>query len=289
MPFLATEMKIVFPRIFILGDPGSGKTHLIGMLHEMTKQYAGTNGIFLGDFDSGYPTLKGQGFDVNVELYVDSDPNTPTAWKRFCDDTERIYANGNKENYSFIAGDSFTTMQNAIFNDIIYAMGSRVIKNRIKYRNINMMDRPDYGAFSRTMQNDFFPEYIKICDKLGSILTVHTSLMEAEEGHAPRIMPKVMGQAIGGSTIMLYFNEAIMCKVVGSGTSAQRRIQTMKDFQVDLKTQTPGMPAEVSFEEYVLRIGTHYGYLKGEQIKKYALAKSIDVSKLANFKMPTAS
>jgi hypothetical protein len=283
-PFKATEMALVFPRIFILGDPGSGKTYLIGMIHEMTTKYGSTNGVFLGDFDSGYPTLKGAGFDVNVELYVDPDPNQPSAWKRFCDDTELIYKNDNKENYSFIAGDSFTTIQNALFNDIIKQMTGKIVKNRIMYRNVGMTDKSDYGAFDRAIQNDFFPEYIKICDKMGAILTVHTELL-AEEGQPTRILPKVKGKAIGGSTIMLYFNEAILCKVVGTGLQAQRRIQTAKDFQVDLKTQTPGMPAEVSFEEYVLRMGVHYGFLKGDNIRKYAADKKIDINKLPNFKL----
>jgi hypothetical protein len=280
MPFLATEGKIIFPRIFILGDPGAGKTHLIGMLHEMTKKYGGTNGIFLGDFDKGYPTLRGQNFDVNVEVYVDNDPRTPTAWKRFSDDTERIYNEGNKENYSFIAADSFTTIQNAIFNDILYIMGNRIVKNRILYRNISMTDKSDYGAFERTISNDFFPEFIKICDKLGAILTVHTELMSAEEGKPPMILPKVKGQAVGANTIMLYFNEAIMCKVVGSGTQSQRRIQTTKDFQVSLKTQTPKMPSETSFEEYVLRVGKYYGYLKEEQARQYAKDNGMAYEKL---------
>jgi hypothetical protein len=285
-PFLATEAPTMFPRIFILGDPGSGKTHLIGLIHEMTKKFGNTNGVFLGDFDKGYPTLTGQGFDVNVELYVDSDPNTPTAWKRFCDDTELIYKNGNKENYSFIAGDSFTTIQNAVFNDIIIQMGNRVIKNRVKYRNVNMTDRADYGAFERAMSNDFFIEYIKLCDKMGAILTVHTEYMPAEDGQPPKIMPKVKGNAIGGSTIMLYFNETILTKVVGTGSMAQRKIQTTKDAFVDLKSQVPGMPSELSFEEYVLRMGIHYNFLKGENIKKYALEKKIDLTKLSNFKIP---
>jgi hypothetical protein len=280
MPFKATEAEMMFPRILILGDPGSGKTHLIGMLHEMTKNYGNTSGIFMGDFDKGYPTLKGKGFDVTVELYVDKDPNSPTAWKRFCDDTEKIYAEGNKENYSFIAGDSFTTIQNAIFNDIIIQMGNRVIKNRIKYRNVNMTDKADYGAFERVISNDFFIEYIKICDKMGAILTVHTEYMVFEDNSPPKIMPKVKGNAIGGSTIMLYFNETILTKVVGTGNQAQRRIQTTKENIVDLKTQTPGMPSELSFEEYVLRVGKHYGYLKEEQARQYAKDKALNYDKL---------
>jgi hypothetical protein len=288
---IATEVPIVYPRILILGDPGAGKTHLIGMLHEMTKKFGGTNGVFLGDFDKGYPTLRSAGFDVNFKPYIDEDSNKPTAWKNFCDDTEVIYKEGNKENYSFIAADSFTTIQNALFNDIILAMGTTVIKNRVHYRKIGLTTKHDFGVFERVITNDFFPEFIKICDKFGVIMTVHTEYMQPvnDDGNPigpARIMPKVKGHAIGAATIGLYFNEVIYCKVAGAGNMAQRKIQTAKDAIIDLKTQTAGMPAELTFEEYVFRIGVNYGYLKGEQIQKYAIEKKIEINKLANFKIP---
>lgn len=286
MPFLATEQKLIYPRIFVLGASGSGKTHLIGMIHEMTKHYAGTGGVYDGDFDGGWPTLKGQGFDVTVELYTDKDPNNPNAWKRFGDDEEKIYQAGNPNNYAFIAGDSFTTIQNGIFNDILKEMTGKIVKKRIYYHNLGMTDISDYGVFERFVANDLFPTIISHCDKYGFILTVHTELVSGGAGEAPKILPKLKGEALGAGTIMLYFNEAVMTKIVGTGASAVNRIQTKGDFQVDLKSQIPGVPPEVSYEEYVFRMGVHYGYLKGEPAKRYALDKKIDVNKLVNFKMP---
>lgn len=282
----ASELKLLFPRIFILGASGSGKTYLIGLIHEMTKKYADTNGVFLGDFDKGNPTLKRPEFeDIDIKVYVDPDPNKPVAWKEFCNDSETIYVEADINKYAFIAGDSFTTIQNAMFNDIIKEMTGKIIKNRMMYGKIGMTDKSDYGVFERAVTNDFFPEFIKICDKMGAILTVHTELMQIEK-EPPRIMPKVKGNALGADTIMLYFNESIMCKLVGTGSSVQRRIQTISDFQVSLKSQTPGMPAELSYEEYVFRIGCHYGFLKGERAKKYAIDKKIDYPKLSNFNLP---
>jgi hypothetical protein len=286
MPFKATEKELVFPRLFVLGSPGSGKTHFIGLVHEMTTRYSNTGGVYDGDFDNGWSTLKGQNFDVTVEEYHDADPKKPLAWKRFCDDEEKIYTSGNPNNYAFIAGDSFTTMQNGIFNDIVSLMTGRIIKNRIFYRNVAMTDKSDYGVFERFVSNDFFPSMIAHCDKYGFILTVHTEFVHGGAGEPPRIVPKIKGEALGTETIMLYFNEAILTKISGTGSNAKNVIQTKGDSYVSLKSQIPGMPPEVTFEEYILRMGVHYGFLKGENIKKYATDKKIEIGKLANFKMP---
>jgi hypothetical protein len=286
----ADEYPLIFPRIFILGPSGSGKTHLIGLIHEMTKHYASTNGVYLGDFDNGYPTLRNRKNvgDIKTKLYIDPDPDKPESWKDFCADSEEIYKNYDEYKFAFLACDSFTTVQNAMFNDIIKKMTGLIVKNRIRYGKIGMTDKSDYGVFERAVTNDFFPEFIKICDKMGAILTVHTELI-AEDGQAAKIQPKVKGNALGGDTIMLYFNEAIMCKSIGTGSNTQRRIQTTSDFQVSLKSQVPGMPTDVTFEEYVFRMGVHFGFLKGGMLEKYAIDKGIDWKKLVGFKIPISN
>ena len=34
-PFIATEEAVVYPRILMMGGPGTGKTHLCGLFHEI--------------------------------------------------------------------------------------------------------------------------------------------------------------------------------------------------------------------------------------------------------------
>ena len=150
---------------------------------------------------------------------------------------------------------------------------------------VNLTNINDFGVFERTVTNQFFPQFMQMCKHVAVFLTCHTHLY-AEEGESARIHPYVKGQSLSGSVIGVWFNEVIYCKLIGTGESAKRVIQTTSDFKIDLKTQTKGMPGELSFEEYVFRIGVAYGSLKGENIKKYAIDKKIDIDKLKNFEIP---
>jgi hypothetical protein len=278
MPFIATEAPVVHPRFMILGDPGSGKTYLLGLFHELYKKYGNTKGLYLYDFDSGYPTLRSAGFDVTVELCVDVNSDDPKAWALFANDTEKFEKDS--QGYGIVAADSFTTLQNALFNDICKF---NVLKDRRSFHKVKLTTQNDFGVFARTVTNQFFPQYIRLCEKMAVALTVHTELLK-EEGQPPRILPRVMGQALSGSVLGLYFNEVILCKVTGTGSNATRMIQTGKDFQVDLKSQAKAMPFELTPIEYVFRIGVAYGILKGDMIGKYAVDHKLDLSKVKDYK-----
>jgi hypothetical protein len=66
-----------------------------------------------------------------------------------------------------------------------------------------------------------------------------------------------------------------MCKTLGYGNAAKHLIQTSKDDKISLKSQIKGVPFELTFEEYVVRLAYSYKILDKDQllslIKEYKL------------------
>jgi len=111
-------------KVLIIGQEGSGKTHLIGTFPKP---------IFMFSFDKGYDTLAGIA-GIKVATFVDENREKPVAYREFeqrlaklMQGEEYTWADGRKEVYKTIAIDSITFLSNALF-DHVQALNSNVNK-----------------------------------------------------------------------------------------------------------------------------------------------------------------
>jgi hypothetical protein len=259
----ATEIIGIHPRLLIMGEYGQGKTHLLGMLHDMYKR-VGTKGMTLYDFDSGYPTLTANNFDVEVQVCVDKKPQQPSAWQHFSDDTERFVKDN--QGYGILGIDSLTTLQQTVMNKVIQL---NPLKDRRFTGSINLTTKNDFGVLVGIMMQ-FFPQLINLSEHMAVALTCHIRLESDTDSEGKTIGPPKWYPAITGRSlptqIGLYFNEAIMCKTLGYGNAAKHLIQTSKDDKISLKSQIKGVPFELTFEEYVVRLAYSYKILDKNQL-----------------------
>jgi hypothetical protein len=268
----ATEIAVIHPRLLIMSEYGQGKTHLLGMLHELYKR-AGTKGMKDYDFDGGYPTLAANNFDVEVELCVDKKPQQPLAWQHFSDDTEKFVKDN--QGYGILGIDSLTTLQQTVMNKVIQI---NPLKDRRFAGSINLTTQNDFGVLVGIMMQ-FFPQLINLSEHMAIALTCHIRLESNTDNDgkiigAPKWYPAITGRSLP-TQIGLYFNEVIMCKTLGYGNAAKHLIQTSKDDKISLKSQIRNVPFELPFESYIIRLAYSYKILNAEQvitlIKDYGL------------------
>jgi hypothetical protein len=230
MPRIATEEKIVFPRMFLMGDFGCGKTYFLGLLHKKLKA-AGSKGLYLCDFDKGYPTLTTGGFDVAFDLYVDRNAKDPSAWERFVEKIGEFEEKGNM-GYGGIAVDSLTSLHTALMN---YAISINYIKGRRYTMGFGMSTQNDFGVLVNVM-TQMFPQFITLSDLLIFIMTAHVKERQNPITQEVELMPAVAGRSLP-SQIGDWFNEVWYMFNDGSLMSPDRVVQTAQGNKINCKTQ----------------------------------------------------
>jgi hypothetical protein len=240
--------------MLFIGDSGTGKT---GALVSLVK--AGYNLVIL-DFDNGldiltsilseepnaaellsrvtYETCTDKLKAVNGILMPDGQPKAYskamkllTNWKTDDEDLGPVSAWDKK---TILIVDSLTFMSNAVFRYVDFVN--------------NFKDpRQTYGESMKLIENTLGMLY---SDAIGChvIITSHISYIETEAG-VNKGYPSSIGKALSPK-IPRYFNTVLQAKVIGAGASAKRKIRTVPDGSLDLKTATAPnkLPAELPLE-----------------------------------------
>lgn len=228
------------------GDLGEGKTHTIGILHNLLKQ-RGTRGVFMFDFENAAAnTLKSAGFDVPYKVYSGKD-----SYFDFEKDITRFTA----ANHGFgaLAFDSATVIERMVMK-VVHRINpiDRYLKGKLKTLPTGISSIQDYGiAFEIAFR--IFDFFIDVSRHMSIVMTAHklerqnpiTKVLEYLPAYSGKRMPSQFGR---------WFNEVWH---IYSEMDAQDKIvryaQTASFNKTKCKTQVKGMPHALPIEEALQR------------------------------------
>lgn len=254
MPKLTSHKEQKPIKMLFIGDSGTGKT---GALASLVKE--GYSLVIL-DFDNGldilvnllmeepnadellsrvtYATCTDKFKAINGNLVPDGQPKAYatamkllTNWKT---DDEDLGAATTWDDKTILVVDSLTFMSNAAFRYVDFIN--------------NFKDpRMTYGSAMSLIEDTLGLLYSDAI-KCNVIVNSHIAFIETDSG-TNKGYPSSIGKALSPK-IPRYFNTVLQAKVVGAGASAKRKIRTVPDGSIDIKTAiVPGkLPNELPLE-----------------------------------------
>lgn len=247
MTIKATELEQLHSRFIWQGVSGIGKTHLVGYMHNRLKEL-GTRGIYYCDFEKGSNTLSTNKFDVDLDFYIDANPEKPKAFQAWMDKMNYLL-DVDGCGYGGIAVGTLTSFQTAMTN---YAVAANVMKGERKFFGRRLTNINDYGVIS-DMFVQLFPQLIELSQKFEFILEAHVQTIDVngQKMWVPAMKGEKVWPVMGG-----WFNEVWNITTQGYGDGVVRMVQTGPSPFGDIivcKTQIAGMPFQLRAEEAVDR------------------------------------
>lgn len=242
MPKLSQHKENKPVKMLFIGDSGTGKT---GALASLVKAGYKLNIL---DFDNG--------LDILASI-LSEEPNAEELLSRVsyetCTDKFKAVGNelrpdGQPKAYSkamklltnWKTDDEDLGPASTWGDDTILVLDSLTLMSKSAFRYVDFVNnfkdpRMTYGAAMSLIENTLGMLYSDDI-KCHVIITSHISYIETEAG-TNKGYPSSIGKALSPN-IPRYFNTVLQAKVIGAGASAKRKIRTMPDGSIDLKTST---------------------------------------------------
>lgn len=234
---LATELKNTPPRILVFGDYGTGKTHLIGLLHnELLKR--NTKGVRAFDFDLSH-TWQQNKFSIDIgpkyAHYVNE------GFDAFLNDFTTFEKN--PQGFGGFAIDSLTSLQRVVMEWVHK-------KNPSKRPLGFLSSQQDWGILIEVF-GKMMPQLQVISSHSMVIVTAHIRRQaDSSDAKIEMPLPAIAGRTLP-SSIGLWFTEVWKTSVEGTAYKPQYRIQTRPDSIYKCKTQIAEMPGIVDMDKAV--------------------------------------
>ena len=238
------ETPNVHGRHLWIGDYGSGKTYMLGQMHNELKKN-GSKGLYLMDIDIGHKTLKSAGIADDMELAMFTGKEAYVRWaakiKEFATDNL---------GYGGLAIDSLTALEKHCLKHIMTEIAPT------KDRPLGFLPSlQDQGALVNMLEG-IMPYLQSISLHMEVIMTAHLQTRRDEISNIAWNLPSIVGKKLP-SKIGSYFNEVWLIeaekKIVEGESVIERTAQTATFDRNKCKTQVKDMPLKLPTHEAITR------------------------------------